>query len=309
MREELSRNTSIGDLEGIILFNSILFDSRATTCAAIRSLCAFLPSSKLNYLAALYLFDDLGIISFNGHSVVLSKDGESLAEKNNQERLFFIGKRVFAHVIENEYLSCKEIRYSIETNAIEMPANAFLLSAAIYRNLLISINALIRSTNVLIVSTRYEVCFEMLCKKARRTLTQNDLLQQLEKQRIDGELAELFVLDYENKRLASAGKKAKRISQIDVAAGYDILSFQESSSNEYDSFIEVKSYHGKPHFYWSENERITSKALADRYSLFLVDIEKVSEQEYQPLIIRNPYNNLPEDSWIIEPQSFYICKI
>ena len=49
---------------------------------------------------------------------------------------------------------------------------------------------------------------------------------QLEQQERQGELAELFVLEYEKKRITNStvNEKIKRISIIDVAAGYDIVS-------------------------------------------------------------------------------------
>ena len=188
-------------------------------------------------------------------------------------------------------------------------SHAFSLSAAIYRNLLIAINALLIVNNKLSVALKYEKCFEKQCSIANKKTIQDELLKQLEKQQIDGERAELFVISYENKRLSCSGKTAKRISQIDVSAGYDILSYENGLSDEYDCYIEVKSYHGKPHFYWSDNERNTSKVLINHYYLYLVDVDRLSDDNYEPTIIRDPYNNLHNDIWIIKPQNYFVCRI
>lgn len=309
MREELRRNTSVGNKSGIELFMSILFDKGITTCDAIRGLCAYVSSSELNYLAALYLFDDLQIIRFDGKKLDILEQGLLFTNQDVNERLYEIGCLAIEHVIHEELLNCNEIKYSAASGSIEFPINAFSLSAAVYRNFLIAINALLVVNGKLSVASKYEKCFEKQCSIANKKTTQDELLNQLEKQQIDGERAELFVISYENKRLSSSDKTAKRISQIDVSAGYDILSYENGFSEEYDCFIEVKSYHGKPHFYWSDNERNTSKILVDHYYIYLVDVDRLSDVNYEPTIIRDPYNNLHDDMWIIKPQTYFVCQI
>ena len=309
MREELRRNTSVGNKAGIVLFMSIVFDKEVTSCEAIRGLCSYISSAELNYLSALYLFDDLQIIEFDGKRLRLSKKGELFTNQSSDERLFEIGCLAIEHVIQDELLNCAEIKYSPESNIIKFPINAFSLSAAIYRNFLLAINALFIDNGMISVSSDYEKCFEKHCSAANKKITQEELLKQLKKQQIDGDQAELFVISCENIRLSNSGKTAKRISQIDVSAGYDILSYENDCSEDYDRYIEVKSYHGKPHFYWSDNERNTSKMLTDHYYLVLVDIDHISNDNYEPIIIRDPFNNLHDDSWLIKPQSFFVCQI
>ncbi len=309
MREELRRNTSIGNKTGIELILSVIFEKNATTCDAIRSLCAFSPSSELNYLAALYLFDDLQIIHFDSNRIEITDQGLLLRDKEPEERIIKIGELAIGYVIQDGLLNCTEIKYSAESKFIELPINAFTLSAAVFRNFLISIDAFFVINGKLIVSSAYEKCFEKQCSIVTRKKTQAVLLKQLEQQQLDGEKAELFVLEYENNKLINSGKKAKRISQIDVSAGYDILSYQSSDSCEYDCYIEVKSFHGKPHFYWSENEKKTSVLLGDAYYIYLVEIDALSSRDYKPLIIQNPSKTLSDGSWIITPQSYYVCNI
>lgn len=309
MREELKHNTSTGSLSGIQLFISLLLDKKVTTRTAFSSLCSYVPSSVLNYTLALYLFDDLQIIDFDGKSLILTEYGISLINKDDSARIIEIGKMALQHVITEKMLNSEEIKYSLESNSIEIPINGFSLSAAVYRNFLITINVFFVKNGKLNVSSAYEECFENACNKTKRIVSQEELIKKLEQESIDGEKGELFAVEYENKRICSSGKKAKRISQIDVAAGYDILSYNDDSSQEYDRYIEVKTYHGNPHFYWSENERNTSMLLKDKYFLFLVDADKISDSDYQPIIICDPYNSLSDDNWITRPQTFYVCKI
>lgn len=309
MREELRHNTSIGNLSGIELFISFIFDDGITSRDAISCLCSYVSSSELNYVAALYMFDDLGIVDYHNNTISMTEKGIIVKSEDPGKRIVEIGKLVIEHVIDDGLLNCTNIRFSVEKDAFELPGNAFSLSAAVYRNFLIAVNALHISNEKLYVSSKFEKCFEKVCSRNAQKLTQEDLLKRLDQQQIDGEKAELYVVEYENNRLLQSGKQAKRISQIDVAAGYDILSFKDECSTEYDIYIEVKSYHGKPHFYWSANERNTSMALKDNYYLFLVDVDQIINEGYTPIIIQNPYDNLSENEWLIKPQTYFVCKI
>ena len=101
------------------------------------------------------------------------------------------------------------------------------------------------------------------------------------------------------------------MSLVDVGAGYDILSYENDLSKTYDRFIEVKSFHGKEHFYWSINEKNTSELLGEKYFLYLVDLDEYKENpnNYTPYIIQNPYKLIYNGEWVIEPTNFYIYKV
>lgn len=308
MREELRRSVSIGNLQGIQHILKLIFDDEITTQDAISGLCSFVSSCDLNYTAALLLFDEIGIIHLD-NNIELTEYGRKMQGLSSDARLINIGKRIIEKVLDENLLNSRSIKYSTMSAAIEIPNNAFVLSAAVYRNFLIQINALYVGTGKLYVGAKFEQFFEGICEKKARKLTQEELLKRLEQQQADGEKAELFVIDYENRRLESYGKKAKRISQVDVSAGYDIMSYQNGDSKNYDIFIEVKSYTGRPHFYWSQNERNTSQALRERYFIYLVDQDQISNPEYSPIIIQDPNNTLSTETWIIRPESYFICQI
>ena len=101
-------------------------------------------------------------------------------------------------------------------------------------------------------------------------------------------------------------EKVRRISEIDVAAGYDIVSFDSSQSQELDRFIEVKAVSNKG-FYWSRNEYEMSKLKGDAYYLYLVELGRINQQNYEPQIIQNPAKNVMESQeWFVESQTFFI---
>lgn len=67
----------------------------------------------------------------------------------------------------------------------------------------------------------------------------------------------------------------------------------------------MKSYSERLEFYWSVNEVESAKDLADKYFLYLVDRSKLSDSDYSPKIIQNPYQNVFEnDLWIRESQTW-----
>ena len=122
----------------------------------------------------------------------------------------------------------------------------------------------------------------------------------------NGKLAELFVFNFERNRLGNLlGKRVAIISKINVSAGYDIISYNDSNSINYDRFIEVKSFKDKPHFYWSKNEREKACQYKEKYYLYLVDLSQINNPKYCPIIIQNPYYNLSDDLWSYEPISWY----
>ncbi len=105
-----------------------------------------------------------------------------------------------------------------------------------------------------------------------------------------GEKGEQFVIEYEKKRLANHQEvhRIQSIARIDYNAGYDIMSFQSPDSIEYDRFIEVKTYRKTPYFYWSINQRTMAKMKGQSYFLYIVDMDKIHEADYTPIIIQNP---------------------
>lgn len=145
--------------------------------------------------------------------------------------------------------------------------------------------------------------------KGSYRMSLEDLKKLQANQEKQGEAAEQFVLEYEKKRLdKSQENKIKQISKIDVSAGFDIISFSSSRSKEYDRYIEVKSYlNSDIHFYWSKVEINTAKKLSDNYYIYIVDINKMKEEGYNPRIIKNPYKVIfSNEEWNFETESILV---
>ena len=160
------------------------------------------------------------------------------------------------------------------------------------------------------VSAEYESLVASHCVRKRKTMSLEQLKKRLESNELAGEKAELFVLEYERRRLGPEGEtKVKRISDIDVSAGYDIVSVNTPDSMITNRFIEVKAI-SETGFFWSKNEYEVAKLLATDYYLYLIDLTKICNDNYEPEIINNPAQQIMENSlWLIEPQSYHIQKI
>jgi hypothetical protein len=147
----------------------------------------------------------------------------------------------------------------------------------------------------------------------RRVISKEQFLKSLKDKETSGLLAEEYVEKYEKNRLFSHERSSSimRISDIDISAGYDIVSFNKLTSKRIDRFIEVKSFSGtKPTFHWSENEIATATRMGSDYYLYLVDRSKIADYNYKPIIIRNPHENiLYSNEWVKEPKSFFCYQV
>ena len=156
----------------------------------------------------------------------------------------------------------------------------------------------------------YEQEIAKYSKQKNRQMSLEQLKRKMEENEKAGELAELFVLDYENRRLgAPKDALVKRISEIDVTKGYDIVSFNSSQSVKEDRFIEVKAVSSEG-FFWSRNEYNQAKDKGDKYYLYLVNLQRIEDQDYSPEMISNPAEKIMQSSdWFVEPESYHIRKI
>jgi len=134
-------------------------------------------------------------------------------------------------------------------------------------------------------------------------------LRILELQRIRAVAAEEHVKGLEIERLANGGRRdlaglVERVAARDVAAGYDIRSFELDGSDKY---IEVKSSTGSNlRFILSRNERLfleTHDATAWIY--FVPRVHELPSSNWPIVAIPNPSIWI-EDTAHIEPQEFQI---
>ena len=137
----------------------------------------------------------------------------------------------------------------------------------------------------------YTIAKQLLNRPLKKlTLKQ---FKKIQKQKeLMGELAEDFVLKSEIKKLKNFNMYPKKISHVNVSAGYDIVSYD---TNGKEIFIEVKGFQKNYSFHWSENEINVSKDLSDKYYIYCVRFENNSPFEIYKRI-QNPYKKIIESN-------------
>jgi len=218
----------------------------------------------------------------------------------------------FQLIFSSEYLS-----YDIVYNLIQVDQAAFGFKHSNFRKFLISFGFLSQHPDSkikrLVVPTKYRRLFDMrlVPEVKRHKIGIGNLQANLEQKRIAGVEAEEFVVRFEKVRLSTHPKPEtiQRISDYDVGAGYDVVSYEDVTSEVFTRFIEVKSCSIDHRFFWSKNEVLQARLRKNQYFLYLVDPKKIGKADYIPLIIQNPYDNVFLDkSWTREEQSWLFTK-
>lgn len=129
-----------------------------------------------------------------------------------------------------------------------------------------------------------------------------------------GREAEEWVLEFEKRRLSQhlLVDHIRRVSDENVSAGYDLVSFSGPTILTFDRFIEVKSHSNELRFFWSRNEIKKARDLAEKYVLILVDRRKMADADYKPKEISDPYTALfqtENSGWNYQPNSYEFNKI
>lgn len=310
MLEELRRFNSIGDVAGINFFLKQILEDSPVDLVSLKDLCSLERNIKLTFTSAILFFKYLRIIEEKDGKIVLSENGKKIQESDNISKA--LCTICLSQMTNDNILDLEAVYYSREINLYKIKKFGFSFEYSILRNFLIQYKVINEYKGEFVLNSDYESIFAD-CKKSQKFIRSlEQLKKQLREKEIQGEISEQFVLDYERKRLGVSDKnnKIKRISIIDVSAGFDILSFNNNQSKDYDRFIEVKSYNGVEHFYWSENEIEKAKLYDDKYYIYLVNFQELKTPGYEPVIINNPYKNIfIDDSWVKEPTSYFIKHI
>jgi hypothetical protein len=312
MREELRRNNSIGNGECIDRLVRLVFDERITGIEALHHLFRYYSISQFNCHIAIIFFEDLGLLRVSRGKITLTNLGLEISALPFDDRKTRIASIVLNRLLDNKLVNLDKTIIDSTTGELKIPANSIALSGAIYRNFLYENDCFMQNGSYLILKNK-ELSEQMESQivSVKKKTSQEELLLQLKRKQEDGDKGELFVLEYEVRRLLNPTLMPKRVSLIDVSAGYDILSFEDSTSLHFDRYIEVKSFRGTPHFYWSANEKRIAEVLGENYFIYLVDLDKTEEDEseYTPTIIANPVKKLFEEEWLIEPDTYKITRI
>jgi hypothetical protein len=254
-----------------------LFDG----CVPLLTLVGVVSVTNKNYILI-----DAGFLSYlSSQNQMLDKLVEKLMIKLNEDS-------VFHSIFCAEYIS-----YDIVYKAIQIDNSAFPFKYSPLKQLFIDLGIIkphpTKELNKFVFNSRFKKLFDkvLLPEIQKRKIGIEELSLSMEQRRILGEEAEKFVLQFENKRL-NGRKDISWVAEYSISDGYDIASFENGDSIEYDRFIEVKSFSDAPYFFWSRNEMDTARIKKQSYYLYLVDRNRMNREGYQPLIIQDPYANV-----------------
>lgn len=317
MLQELKRYNDFGNVNDIVYFFREIISSRQITKKDILILVSNLPGKIIDAEALLIFGLAFGIVQYSSETgkYFLVDEYQNFI---NMPELF--RKNMFDNVMtvlfKNEYLTGQYFEFDNSQQRIRFKNEIFPLNKSSYRNLLVSIGFIeIEKSDKMIhffVTKNNELIMEERLKEYRKKMTLLQLKKSLEDKEMAGEKAEKFVLGYEKKRLKDSKicNCIRQISHIDVSAGYDIVSFKTINSTEVDRYIEVKAVKNDFQFYWSINEYNSAKVKGNKYCLYLVELAKIENVDYEPYIIENPYEFFEENSdWLIQTQTFSLRKI
>lgn len=311
MLTELKRCNSIGNINGLLFLVSMLSGRKRIGFSEVVNRCSLEKSITIHCSGAIAFLQYLGYAENEDGIVVATEKFDNLPMNDNERIIECFVKECIIKLTEEGLFDAGNTSFDSEKGHLSIKRSAFPLAYAAIRNFLTIAGALEKETNGEIgISESFESDFSSQLRNRKEKFTLEQLMQRQEEQSKRGLEAEEFVIKYERSRLPQKAYKIKRISDFDVSAGYDIVSFENESSVTYDRFIEVKCYLGKPHFYWSENEADVARIKGEKYILCLVDYTKIEEPGYEPEFIVNPYEEIfKDDTWLVSTASYKVQKI
>lgn len=307
MLSEIKYKSKIGnkkDLWKIVCFLNQINEINANELMKVMSKSISRDSNIKNIITLLNIINVVSVESKRIKLVIKFSNIDELTD--------FINKEIITELIKkNEYnlLFGESIKYSISYKKFYIKLYDINLSYSGLRNFLIDTELLIKDGNNLIFNDKYNSIY-----KKRKKTSLEDLLKVKELQAEIGRIGEEYVIKYEKNRLTGHRhiNDITMISDLDVSAGYDIVSFESIESERIDRFIEVKAFSDKNRFYWSRNEIETAREYNTQYYLYLIDIRKIELQAYMPTIIENPYKHFIENNnqdWVIQNELLRITKL
>lgn len=312
LADTLKKFTNIGSVDGVYFFWKCLQYGKTTKDAIAINRQHSNSKVNLDLAAAYILFEGIGLILIDGNDVIVNYNYRSNLKYTVVEFVEWFSSIASSFFISEGAINLSSINYDSSTDQYLLPRSAIKIKHSAVRNLLISFGVLDnRRADRQYVVHKHINLFIATAQKTIRKLTLEKLKAQLKEKEEQGEKGELFVVAYEHARLQGHPHidKVKRISFVDVSAGYDIISFNDCLSTELDRMIEVKAFSGEPHFFWTYNERRVARLLAGHYFIYLIDIDKIDKEDYAPLIIQDPiafFNG--NTQWIITEESVKITK-
>jgi len=313
MHEELKRCNYIGDINSVYALSQIAIVNYETNIESVNNICMLNPSLNIKPKAGILFFCEIGLIELNNGVICARKNGCDLIGKDISYFIRKTAELTLNYLLDNGLINVDAVSYDVKNLKCSIKKSAFPLSVAVFRNYLLDAGMMEDiSGSIFILSDSYEQFFEDNIKLRKNTITLEQLKEKQIIQEMQGRKAEEYVVEFERKRLKDNPQYTmiRQISDFDVTAGFDIVSFESKNSETIDRFIEVKSFHTIPHFFWSANEVNVAKMKGKQYCLYLVDMDRYLNDDYEPIVLCDPANEaLNGSEWIVSTASYELTKV
>lgn len=308
MLEELTVYSTFGSPVVIDALIGIVADGEPCTVRDLRLMIHNKGTAEKPMVeAAVSLLRSLGLCEIDEGGTIRPT---ALSMQNGVMSSYDLGCILLSRMVGEGLIPRERIEFEARHRAFSMHSSSLPMRYSQMRNFLISVGVIqLKGGRLVFDSSAIDVMKKDVTLAANE-MTPEMLQRKLERDAEAGRLAESFVMRFEGKRLGlDKLSSIEQVSLISVSAGYDIASFEASDSIEYDRFIEVKAV-GKRGFHFSANELAVAKRLLDRYCIYLVDLQKIKDDDYEPTILRNPSKLFENpDEWRITPDSYHVTYI
>lgn len=315
MLDELKRLNYPGRKDDLVYFLQHIIGNNSISLEDIRVLCSHAPAGYQLRADCLIAYCSYFGWLEQDEVISLHKDISYVLDNSIKLNRYMIESSLRI-LFSNKILTAAMFVYDIDRSRVLFRNELLSLSYANVRNVLVSQEFLIVERDeyrtIFKVNSDFEKELAQLCKNSSNSMTLEKLKSKLEADSITGAKAEAFVLEYEKRRIKNPilQNKIKQISEVDVCAGYDILSYENDESTIYDRFIEVKAVSRNLSFFWSRNEFEIAKLRGEKYYLYLVNLSRINDEDYAPVMIQDPaVSVMCSSDWCVESESYYIQKI
>lgn len=213
------------------------------------------------------------------------KNNVVLLEPNNKQK-DFLSRKVF--LVDGILDLVKEILYHFNRSSdgtLQIKKEeAGVLENQSFLKLLLQLEILVSKSDYIQLAPQYAELLEKVISRLVVITPEAFEKSEAEKKEI-ARIAEDYVMQSERTRLKDSGailqsERVEHIAQENVAAGYDIASFNDENSTIPDRFIEVKAGKTTPiRFFFSRNEFETAKRLKTKYFIYYVCMKDKKPRE------------------------------
>jgi len=308
---KFEKYSKIGDPEGIVYIVRCLMNGTTSTQSLKTLAQSGIGKKAMEIELSLLLLSCMDLLSLDNDTIAYSERLSSYYNQDKEQLCDWFVDEFIEYVMANDIIDIETISYEIGSDAYLMSPSSIKQKYAGFRNMLVDFG---------IIALRADAKYTILQKldkyiarpEVRRKVTEKQLFAQLQKKKELGNTGEEWVLGYEKRRITNPDiqERIKRISLIDVGAGFDIVSYNDNDSKEFDRFIEVKTYKGNKHFHWSHNEIEKASLMGEQYYIYLVDADCIELEDYEPQIIQDPIKRVGEsEGWAKRPDSYLVERV